>query len=107
MCSTKHKYTYLFLVFNAVDVQCPLVKNDSNTFLFIVYRYNTTTGVFTVPAGKGGLYYFSASFVIEHSKFGEFEIQKKHQTLCSAYADARQAHLQTSCSAVTSADEGR
>ena len=62
--------------------------------------------MFTVPAGKGGLYYFSASFVIEHSKFGEFEIQKKHQTLCSTYADARQGHLQTSCSAVTSADEG-
>ena len=94
-------------MFKAVDLQCPMVKNDYNTFLFVVYRYNTTTGIFTVPAGKGGLYYFSASFVIEHSKFEEFERQRKHQTLCSAYADARQAHLQTSSSAVTSADEGR
>ena len=39
--------------------QCPLVEMDSITSLFIVYRYNSTTGTFTVPPGGDGFYYFS------------------------------------------------
>ena len=32
--------------------QCPLVEMDTITSLFIVYRYNSTTGTFTVPPGR-------------------------------------------------------
>ena len=39
--------------------QCPLVEMDSITSLFIVYRYNSGTGTFTVPSGGDGFYFFS------------------------------------------------
>ena len=39
--------------------QCPLLEMDSITSLFIVYRYDSTTGTFTVPPGGDGFYYFS------------------------------------------------
>ena len=40
-------------------LQCPLVDTDTITPLFIVYRYDSTTGTFTVPPGGDGFYYFS------------------------------------------------
>ena len=39
--------------------QCPLVEMDSITSLFIVNRYDSTNGTFTVPPGGDGFYNFS------------------------------------------------
>ena len=39
--------------------QCPLFEMDAITSLFIVYRYDSKTGTFTVPSGGDGFYYFS------------------------------------------------
>ena len=39
--------------------QCPLMETDSITSLFIIYRYDSTTGTFTAPPSGDGFYYFS------------------------------------------------
>ena len=44
--------------------QFPLVEMDSINSLFIVYRYDSSTGTFTVPPGGGGFYYFAAYFTV-------------------------------------------
>ena len=47
---------------------------DSITSLFIVYRYDSTTGTFTVPSGGDGFYYFSVYFYRYNSSTGTFTV---------------------------------
>ena len=45
--------------------QCPLVEMESTISLPILFisSYDNTTGVFTVPAGGDGVYYFSTYLI--------------------------------------------
>ena len=54
--------------------QCPLVELDSITSLFIVYRYDSTTGTFTVPSGGGGFYYDSVYCLQIQQQTGKFTV---------------------------------
>ena len=76
-----------------------------------VFRYDSTTGTFTVPPGGDGFYYFSAYFVVWFFEFAIFDIEISGEVICTAYAD-RDASPYTdeghaSCSAVAFAAEGK
>ena len=88
--------------------QCPLVENDTITSLFVVYRYDSTTGIFTVPPGGDGFYYFSAYFVVYFYEYAFIDIQLNGQTLCTAFTDQEEPADpgQSACSAATNAIEG-
>ena len=64
-------------------LQCPLVEAVSFTSLFIVYRYDSTTGTFTVPPGGDGYYYFSIHFLVRLAKWARFDVAINGEILCS------------------------
>ena len=88
--------------------QCPLVEMDSITSLFIVYRYDNTSGTFTVPPGGDGYYYFSAYFVVYYYEYAYMDIQMNGQRLCTAFTDQQDPfdYGQSACSVATSVTEG-
>ena len=88
--------------------QCPLVETDSITALFIVYRYDSTTGTFTVPPSGDGFYYFSAYFRVVHEEYAGFDIQINGAMICTAYTDNEEVfdQGQAACSGATYATEG-
>ena len=45
--------------------------------------YDVTTGVFTVPPGGEGLYYFYAHFYYQSSEFARFNIRENGQIRCT------------------------
>ena len=63
-------FLYLSYLFPVMTAQqecslCPLVEMESTTSLPILFisSYDTTTGVFTVPPGGDGIYYFSTYLI--------------------------------------------
>ena len=88
---------------------CPLVETDSITSLFIVYRYDSTTGTFTVPPGGGGFYYFSVYLANPGTENHRFDIQINRNLLCTAYTDEDDTNWQgqAACSIAIYATEGR
>ena len=89
--------------------QCPLVEMDSITSLLIVYRYDITTGIFTVPPGGDGFYYFSVFLVVNVDEYGTFDLDLNGETLCTAYADTTDTpddEGTAACSATTYAVAG-
>ena len=91
-------------------LQCPLVEMYTITSLFIVYRYDRTTGTFTVPSGGDGFYYFSVYFVVIFFKSAAFDIQINGEVLCTAFTEEHQQaqpdYGQAACSAASSVTEG-
>ena len=53
----------------------------------MLYRYNSDSGLFTVPADGEGFYYFSIRIATFSHTANDtfFDIQINGQTLCSAY----------------------
>ena len=86
--------------------QCPLVQIDSITVLFIVHRYDSSTGTFTVPPGGYGFYYFSVFLLVHPDKSAFFDIELNGQLICTATAGVTDYEL-TSCSAAVYAVAGR
>ena len=85
------------------------MEMDSITSLFIVYRYDSTTGTFTVPPGGDGFYYFSLYLLVRGGKYATFDIEVNGFKLCTAYTEQFQTstdEAHTSCSTVTYAAEG-
>ena len=89
--------------------QCPLVEIDSINSLFIVYRYDSSTGTFTVPSGGDGFYYFSAYLLGRNGELSNFDLQINGDQLCSIQLEQQETSgdfLQSSCSATTYAAQG-
>ena len=83
---------------------------DSITSLFIVYRYNNTTGTFTVPPGGDGFYYFSTYLLGDYDEIGQFDIQINGAILCTVRAEQEDTlgdHPQSGCIAAIYAAEGK
>ena len=104
---------FFYLLFTDTMAQpehshCPLVEMDSVTSLFIVYRYDNTTGTFTVPPGGDGFYYFSAFLDGNTGEDGIFDLEINGEQLCSIELDQQGSgdQGQSSCSAAIYAVEG-
>ena len=82
-----------------------------NFYSFIVYRYNSTTGTFTVPPGGDGFYYFSVYLTVVWHKSGMFDIRINRERICTAFGETDTSRVadtvHTSCSATTYVSEGK
>ena len=52
------------------------------------FRYNPDTGIFTVPPGGEGLYYFSTFFSVDAAEYAQFEVVANGNPICRAFGDA-------------------
>ncbi len=52
-----------------------------------ICSYDSSTGVFTVPSGGGGMYYFSTFHVLSHGKFARFRITVNGADACITQVD--------------------
>ena len=78
--------------------------------LFIDYRYDSSTGTFTVPPGGDGLYYFSVYLRVEGDISLAFDVEHNGQLICRVYRDLTESPStdseMTSCSGVANVVEG-
>ena len=88
--------------------QSLLVKMDSITSLFIVCRYNNSTGIFTVPCSGNGYYYFSVFFTVNSGEFGYFDVEINGELICTVSSNLTQTSefKTTSCNGTAYAVEG-
>ena len=67
------------------------------------------TGVFTVPSGGEGLYYFSIFMAIQPQERGLFEIHVNNEAVCTSIGDMEVSGpdiAQATCSAVVDITDG-
>ena len=69
------------------------------------------TGVFTVPHGGEGLYYFSTYFLVQSGEAAVFNMVVNGVIVCTAYGDENSNsgsdYPQATCSAVADVVEGK
>ena len=76
----------------------------------ILYRYDSTTGIFTVPPGGDGFYYFATYLLVQADEWARFEIRINGEVLCTADTsqyDTPSDAGQAACSGAIYATEGR
>ncbi len=64
------------------------MKRDWNNWaVSFIFSYSPTTGLFTVPPGSAGLYYFSVFVQIDYDTKAVFKLRLNHATHCRARGD--------------------
>ena len=76
----KEMGTYLI----SITVSCGLACNFIFNQMQFNFRYDNTTGMFTVPPGGEGYYYFSTYLFVVLGEWGRFGIQINGELLCTA-----------------------
>ena len=79
-------------------------------FTLTFYRYDSTTGVFTVPFGSDGLYYISMHFVTDDEAYVHMSIYKNRERLCGTFEDQRNSNNENgagSCSVMAELNAGK
>ena len=82
---------------------------DSTNSMLVVYRYDSTTGTFTVPSGADGFYFFSVYLLLENGKAASFDIRINGLRLCTAATDKTETpgdEGQAACNAAAYASAG-
>ena len=81
----------------------------SPNFYCIHFSYDDTVGVFTVPPGGDGLYYFSSFFLVENTEFAQFSVVLNDVVVASSFGDGNTGldQAQATCSAVVDVSEGK
>ena len=79
--------------------------------MFCYYcRYNSRTGVFTVPDGGAGLYYMSTYLVSDHGKYARFIMYRNNEGLCCIHEDFNESPGDSgsgSCSVAAELNKGK
>ena len=73
------------------------------------FRYDSSTGEFTVPAGGAGLYFIYTNLYADDEKVADFVVQVNGVDLCEASSDMNHSpgdNGTPSCGAVTILAEG-
>ena len=73
------------------------------------FRYDQETGVFTVPPGGDGFYFFSFYALTDDGEVSTFDVRLNDDPICAAYADSTAAgsdYDQATCTAVVYTAEG-
>ena len=81
---------------SALHYNCALI-------FFSYCSYDSTTGVFTVPPGGDGIYYFSVYLLVQYSELGLFDTRLNNDVICTADGDHDDGGFDypaASCSAV-------
>ena len=75
----------------------------------LLFRYDNTTGTFTVPPGGAGYYYFHTNLVTDNGERGIFDIQVNGEQTCTGIGDSDStAVFDTSiCSIAVHVQEGK
>ena len=63
------------------------METNSITSMFILYRYDSTTGTFTVPPGGDGFYYFSVFFTLTVSERVYFNVDHNGEEISTIFSD--------------------
>ena len=58
-------------------------KND----ILLCCSYASTTGVFIVPSGGDGVYYFSTYVLVDDGEWGNFDIRLNNDVICTTNPD--------------------
>ena len=78
--------------------------------LDLIYRYDSTTGTFTVPPGGDGYYYFSAFLTVDGGERVYFDVEVNGEVICTVFSDLEGSFAgdseTTSCNGVAYAVEG-
>ena len=67
-----------------------------------IYRYDSSSGTFTVPPGGEGFYYFSVYLLWYYEEYGYFDIQINGEILCTVRFEQEETftdYPQSGCSA--------
>ena len=91
--------------------QFPLVEKECTTSLTILFisSYDSKTGVFTVPPGGDGVYYFSNYLFIQWLEYGYFDMMLNDKAICAIdpeNTESRDENAAASCSAVVRVTAG-
>ena len=80
------------------------------TLTSIIYRYESTTGVFSVSPDGDGFYYFSINLRVRGAISAGFDIEIYEELICTAYSDVTESSINdsemASCSGVAYGVEG-
>ena len=63
------------------------LSSPSNNCHHFVFRYDSTTGIFTVPPGGDGVYYFSTHLLGQDYEFAYFDMRLNGDNICSTFLD--------------------
>ena len=95
-CDAKSTILYIFFL-------------NPQLFVLIQFRYNGTTGIFTVPEGESGLYFLYIHLITTTGNFAAFELKRNQEQICVAEGDNGSNgwnHDTTTCGAVVQLNEG-
>ena len=83
------------------------LSDKIHCYCSLILRYDSTIGVFTVPPGGDGVYYFSAYVLVQYGESGWFDMTLNDDVICSTYPDHNNnVYAPGSCSAVVHVTSG-
>ena len=92
--------------YSSIPNETPVIFDEVNVNLG--NGYNPTTGLFTVPPGGAGLYYFYTHLLYYPNEDSNLPIRHNGFDLCDTYADGESGDWNmTSCGAVVVLEQGR
>ena len=79
--------------------------------VILFFRYDSSSGLFTVPSGGDGFYYFSVFLNVDGDEYGYFDVEINGQLMCTVCGDLTISpdtdYEATSCSGIVYAVEGK
>ena len=86
------------------------LANLNNCELFVL-SYDSFTGVFTVPPGGDGVYYFSLYLLVDDGEGATFDMRHNNDVICTTWPDHNHNgdtdYAPGSCSAVVDVVAGK